>query len=604
MTRRKKILRLSVLFSMTLHAALFAVAPKLNMHHRKADPETLLKKFKITLRADIPPEIPKAARAQKAQGPRPGSIRELLDREFEELPAPLSDSAQTAIPNLAGRLASDPIARDYDLEAEAAPLQLAEVKILEISQQAARDNVKIARRLVRPSPGRVAQEGELLGFGRHLVKPETVPLPLDNPTPSLLTQGVAPPAPPPSPAPNQIKTAEPAEPAPARPIQKPRYEDNVVDFVALGPQLPELPAEEIVARAPIIEQREEAREQSAYVFIDDLVDIDVDVFTPPGPEPGFFRLRIVPKADSSIETLPKDVAFVIDASNSISPRKLTVTARGVGSAINMLRSVDHFNVIVFRESPRYFRPGHVPATEANKKAAIDYLKGIESRGATDVYRAILPVVRVAPRAGVPGIVFVISDGRPTTGLRDSRSIINGLSADNKLRNSIYAFGGGNTVNRQLLDLLAYRNKGAAYVARRIEDIDEELPKFFKKLQDPLLVKLNADYGRIDEAEIYPKEISDFYRGQALTVYGRFDPASDKELVMRLSGVAQQRKKELIFRKDLAQAAAGDASIARNWAFQKSYHLIGEISRLGESPELLQQLRALANRYNIRTSYNE
>ena len=52
------------------------------------------------------------------------------------------------------------------------------------------------------------------------------------------------------------------------------------------------------------------------------------------------------------------------------------------------------------------------------------------------------------------------------------------------------------------------------------------------------------------------------------------------------------------------SAHGDRDIARNWAFRKIYYLIGEMTRVGETPELLTELRTLAHQYNIRTSYDE
>jgi len=74
--------------------------------------------------------------------------------------------------------------------------------------------------------------------------------------------------------------------------------------------------------------------------------------------------------------------------------------------------------------------------------------------------------------------------------------------------------------------------------------------------------------------------------------------------MRLTGLAGEKRKEVIFRADLSKASAGDSSIARHWAFAKSYHLIGEISRVGEQPELVGELRELSRQYGVRTSYSE
>ena len=74
--------------------------------------------------------------------------------------------------------------------------------------------------------------------------------------------------------------------------------------------------------------------------------------------------------------------------------------------------------------------------------------------------------------------------------------------------------------------------------------------------------------------------------------------------MRLTGQAGPAGKEVVFQADLSAAARGDQDIARNCAFDRIYYLIGETTRVGETPELLAEIRALAKQYNIRTSYDE
>ncbi len=229
---------------------------------------------------------------------------------------------------------------------------------------------------------------------------------------------------------------------------------------------------------------------------------------------------------------------------------------------------------------------------------------MESRGETNVYSGILPVISEPPRQGVPGIALVLSDGKPTTGIKDGRTLINALTAENSQHYSIYAFAGGRTINQHMLDLLAYRNRGEAAFTPQLDAIGKELPQFFSNLNDPILVDCAADFGGISENSVFPKQFPDFYRGQAFTVYGQFDPTRDREFAVRLTGDAGTEKKEVIFRADLTEAAHGDRDIARNWAFRKIYFLIGEMTRLGETPELLTELHTLARQYNIRTSYDE
>ena len=276
-------------------------------------------------------------------------------------------------------------------------------------------------------------------------------------------------------------------------------------------------------------------------------DIELSTWRNPGEAEGYFRVRIVPKRGGSIPVLPKDVTFVIDASNSIPQHKLNTTVRGVREALRQLKPEDRFNVIAFRDSPQPFKADVVPASREHLAEAEAFIGSLQSRGETDVYKALQPVVQHQPRPGTPGVVLVLSDGRPTAGIRDGRVIINGLTADNRYGNGVYAFGGGRTVNRSLLDLLAYRNKGVTEVTGSIDSIAREFPRFFEMLRDPILVGLEADFGRIDESKVFPRSMPDFFQGQAVTLYGRYRPGEEEEFTLWLAGQAGEQKKEVIFR---------------------------------------------------------
>jgi hypothetical protein len=199
---------------------------------------------------------------------------------------------------------------------------------------------------------------------------------------------------------------------------------------------------------------------------------------------------------------------------------------------------------------------------------------------------------------------VLTDGRPSSGNLEGRQLINALSDENLLGNTIFTFGGGKTVNQYLLDLLAYRNKGEASVFPRFDNIEEQLPQFFSRLNNAYLVNLQADYGRIPEESVFPRSMPDFYKGRVVTVYGRFTPGVDKDILVRLQGKSGADEKEMVLHTDIARAQQGDAEIAKQWAFQKTYHLIGEVSRYGEKPELMGEIQKLSQQYGVRSSYGQ
>jgi hypothetical protein len=584
MLGRRTLFGLSVVATAAVYALLFALAPRIEILHAGVRPERL-ERFRVYLRDDAqvfqqetPPD-PQVFRA------RPGSVSDLLKMDEAPVPASALESGGADIADLAKRIARD------SLPPAPVPvvdtLSRMDAKILEITQEAARRDLEVPRRLVRPSP---------------------ISVPLIEGTPALREPGAFDSAPslvlPPSGLPSLLAAgpgvlAEAQQDTAGQP-------DPSQPLVRLEPiaALPELHASTETIRAPVREAMEETRREHNYAFLDDLLDIELATWNNPGESEGYFQVRIVPKKGESIPVLPKDVTFVVDASSSIPQHKLNTTAKGLREALRQLKAEDRFNIIVFRDSPQAFQSSLVSATRENRVAAEEFIRDLESRGETDVYKALQPVVQQQPREGTPGVVLVVSDGRPTTGIQDGRIIINGLSADNQSGNGIYAFGGGRTVNRYLLDLLAYRNKGVAQVVTDVDSIAYQLPDFFETLRDPILVDLRADFGRIDEKSVFPRNMPDFFQGQAVTLYGRYRPGEEEEFTLWLAGKAGDRKKEVIFRTGFDAATEGSREIAQGWAFQKAYDIIGKISREGETPELLNELKELRAEYGVRTSYDE
>ncbi|HPO17207.1 MAG TPA: VWA domain-containing protein [Candidatus Hydrogenedentes bacterium] len=579
---RHMVFALSVVLSLALHGAFLVFAPRIEIFQRNVN-QSILEYYSVRLTEDgaIMAANEETRRTESgkegdSQGlvSRPGKVQDLIARGKEETNTGSSpQNTPTEVSHLTERVASDTIHREHDLQPDELAMKSVDAKILEISQETARKEVQVARRLVRPSPSRILEDGEYPTLRTPRNSEEDKPLRLEiQPSPftaqdQIVKQTETPPSP---------ETLAPPPPAP----------------------------DQVMPRNALAQETQQARTENPHSLLDNLVDIKLTAYVPEKNSHGYFQLKIAPKENESIEILPKDVTFIIDASGSITQSKLNVTRRGVQAAVTLLHPEDRFNIIVFREAPIPFKPELAPATEETKTAAIAFLENLQAKGETDVYNAINPVISGSPRPGIPSLLVVISDGRATVGIRDARAIINGITAENNLRNSIFAYGGGETVNRYLMDLLAYRNKGESHVTAKIADIEKDLPAFFQNISDPLLVNIKTDYASIEENSVFPEIVPDFYKGRIVTVYGRFDPAKDSEFVMRLAGAAQDRSKELVFRANLRKAATGKQAIAKQWAFQKAYAIIGQISRDGERPELMNQLKELKQKYGVSTSYDQ
>ena len=580
---RRLILLLSIVVSAAIYYALYLVAPNVFILRANAVQQSAPQLLRLDMR-DIPEPQLQAREGMSFEdgglASRPGSISELLNEETKNLPlADLPLPEPSVPPPLAEMLD-----REHTLDRDDTLVAGIEAQLVTIPEEAARENIEIARRYVEADNTRIFAEGDLPSLTDPRQSMGSLAIP-------RLSGGVG--------AGGGAGESGGGE----------RPQDELMPGSELAPIVPG--GETFSARVPGLDDetligRENVRasveEANPFQTLDQMVRVETTTYVDPATQQGYFELRIIPDDDATIPVLPRDVTFVVDASNSIVQRKLDLTVRGVQECLAALRPQDRFNIVVFRDSPKPFRESLVPASAEALAEANVFLEGLEAVGSTNVYGAVKPVLDQAPRRGVPGIVMMVTDGRPTEGNLEGRALINALSAENRLGNTVYTFGGGNTVNANLMDLLAYQNRGQSYITERIEDVDDDLPEFFDRLRDALLVNLEADYALVDETAVFPRALPDFYRNRVVTVYGQFRPRVQDELVLRVQGDAGEEQKELVLRADLANAPKGTREIAQRWAFEKSYFLIGELTRRGDDPAIMNEMRRLSAEFGVRTSY--
>ncbi len=268
---------------------------------------------------------------------RPGSMAELLTRpDDQSMGAQAFQVASAEIPNVADRVSTEAVPREHDLSYSETGAKHADAKIIEIARDTARLDINVPRRFVRPSPDRIVEPNTFPTLRSEALEPGQIPMEIDRRGISLIGQPISMPGP--------SVGAGPAAPA------------SLVASTP-APEAPPMPKEVVkalerpAAEAPLQKEIKAVRAESDFAFLDDLVDIKINTFRAAGEKQGFFELSIQPKESGKIEVLPKDITFVIDASRSMLQRKLELAAKGVVEMIKRLRPEDHFNVVVFRDTP-------------------------------------------------------------------------------------------------------------------------------------------------------------------------------------------------------------------------------------------------------------
>ena len=323
---------------------------------------------------------------------------------------------------------------------------------------------------------------------------------------------------------------------------------------------------------------------------------------PPSDGRSYFRVRITPKPSlEKLTTMGKDVIFLVDTSESVSEAWVERATRGVESALGALNEGDRFNIVLFKESPSFLSTdGLRRATPESLADAGRFLRGAASSGYTNVNQALSRLLSHEETENRVYDLILISDGRPTRGVMDTRRLINLITRDNRRRASIYGVGIGAKQNRKLLEFLAYRNKGFCRFVERPAETVGVIRSLMSRLRYPILKGVEWNVAGLDGESIYPKHLPNIHRGERFTLYGRFAEAT--RFTMRLRGENAGQPVDFTYAANLAEAREAKPALAERWAFWKLHHLYNEILRRGRTEKLERAVDRMREEYGLETVY--
>ncbi len=316
----------------------------------------------------------------------------------------------------------------------------------------------------------------------------------------------------------------------------------------------------------------------------------------------YFRVDIAAKRSlRKLKSMPKDVVYVIDTSGSVPQTWVNAVTSGVKDALGSLNEGDRFNICFFSEKSSLFSTrGIQPATRQNIATAQQFLGRAQSDGSTDVNRALSQLLVRDTSAQRAYYLILISDGIPTQGVMDTRELINLVTRDNDLAASIYCVGVGNRQNKELLNFLAYRNKGFSVFTKSSNEATSQIRNLASRIRYPLIKDVTLNVIGLDMAEVFPHNLPNVHQGEHFSIYGRY--INPVKFNMRLAGHNGQRRMDFTFGGDLRAAPEGEKTIPATWGFWKLHHIYSEIIRKGKSSQLQNEIDALKKRFDLKTLY--
>lgn len=249
---------------------------------------------------------------------------------------------------------------------------------------------------------------------------------------------------------------------------------------------------------------------------------------------------------SGLNPLAKNVVFVIDVSGSMSGQKIAQTRQAMFAILGQLRAGDSFNIVLFNGGTLLWRSSASFATSENitqgKKFVDD---NVIAGGTTNINSALLLALKhltntANQQNGNFPMVLFLTDGDPTAGVTNTKTIRTNVYNANEIKASIFALGFGFDMNFDFLTALSTENGGNSRRIYPDKDATSQLERFFDEISTPLLLRVRFEYPRdiVDDTRVTASQFSQYYEGSELVVSGKIkEGVSSRLMDVNVRGVS-------------------------------------------------------------------
>jgi len=235
--------------------------------------------------------------------------------------------------------------------------------------------------------------------------------------------------------------------------------------------------------------------------------------------------RVVPE-----QLVARELIFVLDTSGSMRGFPIDKAKELMSSLIETMRPGDTFNLITFAGHTNVLWDKPRPNTEQNRREAQALIMQQRGGGGTEMMKAIhaaLVQTRGPRESDALRVVCFLTDGY----VGNDMAIIDAIRK-NADTTRVFSFGVGNSVNRYLMDGMAYAGRGEAEYVTLESQADSAVARFHERILAPVLTHIEIDWGTLPVAEIYPKQIPDLFSAKPIMVHGRLTGPAEGAITLR------------------------------------------------------------------------
>ncbi len=313
-----------------------------------------------------------------------------------------------------------------------------------------------------------------------------------------------------------------------------------------------------------------------------------------------FFLSIIQPAQPDIpfDSPEREYIFIMDVSGSMSGPPIDVSKELIINLLNDLNSDDKFNIVFFAGGSSVLAPNSLAVTSTNIDMAIEMIDNLGAGGGTRLLPALQRALDMDGTEGYSRTFVILTDGHVVVEKEAFDLIRENLNEAN-----FFSFGIGTSVNRYIIEGIAYVGEGEAFVVTDQVDANEMAATFKEYIERPVLTNIEAIFDGIEVYDVEPLTTPDVFAERPIIIYGKYHTPAEGNITIQGDYADGVVSSSLDF-SDYAANADENVALKYLWA-RKRIKLMsdyGIASNESDTISIEEEITQLGLKYSLITEF--
>ncbi len=314
-----------------------------------------------------------------------------------------------------------------------------------------------------------------------------------------------------------------------------------------------------------------------------------------GKDENFFLGMVQPPKKLRGQQIPsREYIFILDVSGSMHGYPLDTAKDVMRTLFEGLRPTDSFNVMTFSGGSAVMHANSVAATKANIEDAIQYVDARRGGGGTQILQALQRALQMKRSKKTSTSFIVVTDGYVSVDSEVFKLVRERLNSAN-----LFAFGIGNSINRNIIEGMARAGMGEPFFVTGRDTAQETAKRFTRYLASPALTNIKIGFEGFNAYDVIPKQVPDLFAERPILVFGKYRGKARGKISVR--GTHGDGNFAQSIDVSATQPTTQNQAIRYLWARQKIAEAM-DVYSLRSDSKTEQEVTKLGLKYHLLTQF--